>query len=81
VTLKNGFQVYENASSFELICVHRMLFNGVVNIETISFDDGMINEYGAVGGMRTGRGNQSTPTSPAPVPLCTQHIPYALISD
>jgi hypothetical protein len=27
-------------------------------------------EYGAVGGMRISRGNRSTRTKPAPVPLC-----------
>jgi hypothetical protein len=26
-----------------------------------TIDDGMINEYGAIDGMRTGRGNQTTP--------------------
>jgi hypothetical protein len=36
----------------------------------------MINEYGAAGGMRTGRGNLSTRRKPAPVPLCTPQTPY-----
>jgi hypothetical protein len=29
----------------------------------------MIDEYGAFGGMRAGRGNRSTQRKPAPVPL------------
>jgi hypothetical protein len=33
---------------------------------------------GAIGGMRVGRGNRSTRTKPAPVPLCTPQIPYDL---
>jgi hypothetical protein len=39
-------------------------------------DDRMINEYGAVGGMRTGRG--STRRKPAPVAHCPPQIPYDL---
>jgi hypothetical protein len=36
-------------------------------------------EYGAVGGMRIGRGNQSTRRKPAhPVPLCPPQIPHDL---
>jgi hypothetical protein len=33
-------------------------------------------EYRAVGGMRIGRGNRSTPRKPAPVPLCPPQIPH-----
>jgi hypothetical protein len=36
-------------------------------------------ECGAVGGMRIGRGNQSTRRKPAPVPLCPPQIPHDLI--
>jgi hypothetical protein len=32
--------------------------------------------YGAVGGMRIGRGNRSTRRKPAPVPLCPPQIPH-----
>jgi hypothetical protein len=35
-------------------------------------------EWGAVSGMRTGRGNRSTWRKPAPVPLCPPQIPYDL---
>jgi hypothetical protein len=35
-------------------------------------------ECGAVGGMRTGRGNRSTRRKPAPVPLCPPQIPHDL---
>jgi hypothetical protein len=38
----------------------------------------MINEYGAVGGMRIGGGNQSTWWNPPPVPFCPPQIPYDL---
>jgi hypothetical protein len=37
--------------------------------------DRMINKYGAVGGMRTGRGNQSTRRKPISVPLFLPRIP------
>jgi hypothetical protein len=36
-------------------------------------------ECGAVGGMRTGRGNWSTRRKPAPVRLCPAQIPHDLI--
>jgi hypothetical protein len=36
------------------------------------------NECGAVGGMRTGRGNRSTRRKPTPVPLCLPQIPRDL---
>jgi hypothetical protein len=38
----------------------------------------MINEYGAFGGMRIGRGNWSIPRKPAPMPLCPPQIPRPL---
>jgi hypothetical protein len=40
-------------------------------------DDG----YGAVGGMRIGRGNRITRRKPAPVPLCSPQIPHDLTWD
>jgi hypothetical protein len=40
-----------------------------------SVDDAMINEYGAAGGMRSGRKIRSTRRKPAPVPLSTLQIP------
>jgi hypothetical protein len=36
----------------------------------------MDDDYGAVGGMRIGRGNRSTLRKPAPVPLCPPQIPH-----
>jgi hypothetical protein len=41
-------------------------------------DDDDDDECGAVGGMRIGRGNRSTRTKPAPVPLCPPPIPHDL---
>jgi hypothetical protein len=38
-------------------------------------------DYGAVGGMRIGRGNQSTRRKPDPVPLCSPQIPQDLTWD
>jgi hypothetical protein len=38
-------------------------------------------DYGAVGGMRIGRGNRSTCKKPAPVPLCPPQIPHDLTWD
>jgi hypothetical protein len=35
-------------------------------------------EYGAVGGMRIGRGNRSTRRKPALMPLCPPQIPHDL---
>jgi hypothetical protein len=36
----------------------------------------MIDEYGAFGGMRIGRGNRSTRRKPARAPLCPPQIPH-----
>jgi hypothetical protein len=41
----------------------------------------MIDDYGAVGGMRIGRGNRSARRKPAPVPLCPPQIPHDLTWD
>jgi hypothetical protein len=38
-------------------------------------------DYGAVGGMRIGRGNGSTRRKPAPVPFCPPQIPHDLTWD
>jgi hypothetical protein len=38
----------------------------------------VIDEYGAFGRMRTGRGNSSTRRKPAPAPLCPPQIPHDL---
>jgi hypothetical protein len=38
-------------------------------------------DYGAVGGMRIGRGNRITRRKPAPVPLCPPQFPHDLTWD
>jgi hypothetical protein len=38
-------------------------------------------DYGAVGGMRIGRGNRSTRRKPAPVPPCSPQNPHDLGSN
>jgi hypothetical protein len=38
-------------------------------------DDG---DFGAIGGMKIGRGNKSTRRKPTPVPLCPSQIPHDL---
>jgi hypothetical protein len=38
-------------------------------------------DYGAIGGMRIGRGNRSTRRKPAPVPLFPPQIPHDLTWD
>jgi hypothetical protein len=38
-------------------------------------------DYGAVGGMRIGRGNRSSRRKPAPVPVCSPQIPHDLGSN
>jgi hypothetical protein len=40
-----------------------------------------VDDYGAVGGMRIGRGNRRTRRKPAPVPLCPPQIPHDLTWD
>jgi hypothetical protein len=44
-------------------------------------NDTVISEYGAVGGMRTDGGHQSTQRKPAPVRLCPPQIPHDLTWD
>jgi hypothetical protein len=58
--------------SFFLVCYLTML--SISSLYTIG--DRMVNEYGAVGGMRMGRGNQSTH-----MPLCPPQIPQDLTWD
>jgi hypothetical protein len=36
----------------------------------------MVDEYGAIGGLRIGRGNRSTRRRTAPVSLCPPQIPH-----
>jgi hypothetical protein len=44
-------------------------------------NDRTINEYGAIGGIRTGRGNQGTWGNPTPIPLHLPQIPHDLTWD
>jgi hypothetical protein len=46
-----------------------------------SVDYGIINEYGAVGGMRADRGNRSTWRNPTPAPPCPPYISRDLTWD
>jgi hypothetical protein len=43
-----------------------------------SVENRVINEYGAVGGMRIGRGNRSTQKKPALIAICTPQTSHAL---
>jgi hypothetical protein len=63
----------------------RLFFNGVglsplgtVATSGLLYKPQMIDEgdCGAVGGMKIGRGNQSTQRKPAPMPLCPPQIPH-----
>jgi hypothetical protein len=38
-------------------------------------------DYGAIGGMKIGKGNRSTRRKPAPVPLCPPQIPLDQTGD
>jgi hypothetical protein len=40
-----------------------------------TIDDG---DYGVIGGMKIGKGNRSTRSKPAPMPLCPPLIPHDL---
>jgi hypothetical protein len=44
-----------------------------------SFDDGVIKEYGAVKGMKIGRGNRSTQRKSAPVLLYATQVLHDMI--
>jgi hypothetical protein len=46
-----------------------------------SMNGGITNEYGAVGGIRIGKGNRSTRRQPAPVPRCPPQISHDLTRD
>jgi hypothetical protein len=41
-------------------------------------DGGGGGDYGAIGGMKIGKGNQSIQRKCAPMPLCPPQIPYVL---
>jgi hypothetical protein len=48
---------------------------------TYSINDRMINECGAIGGMRTNKGDRSTQRKPTPVTLCPTQILHDLTWD
>jgi hypothetical protein len=57
---------------------HTLLIRCLTTLSVTRLSSGdykMINESGAVGGMRSCRGNGSTRRKPAPVPLCPPQIP------
>jgi hypothetical protein len=58
--------------------VRRPLIGLVYQPRMLDDDD---DEYGAVGGMRIGRGNRSTRSKPAPVPIFPPQIPHDLTWD
>jgi hypothetical protein len=52
---------------------------GTLGTVVLLYQPRIINDdYGAVGGMRIGRGNRITRRRPAPVPLCPPQIPHDL---
>jgi hypothetical protein len=53
----------------------------MLSVSRLYDDDRMINGYGAVGGIRTGKENQNTQRKPAPLPLCPPQNPHNLIWD
>jgi hypothetical protein len=79
--LPHGFPKVHNRAIFFLMgwdwvhLVLRPLFCLLYQLQMIDDD------CGANGGMRIGRGNQSTRKKPAPVPVCQPQIPYYLIWD
>jgi hypothetical protein len=58
--------------------VRRPLIGLLYQPRMVDDDDDDDDECGAVGGMRTGRGNRSTRRKPAPVPLCPPQVPHIL---
>jgi hypothetical protein len=56
-------------------CVGYLMMLSVSELH--NFNDSVINGCGAVGGMRTGRGNRK----PSPMPLCPPQIPHDLRSN
>jgi hypothetical protein len=51
---------------------------GTVSTAGLLYQSQMIDDddCGAIGGMKIGRGNQSTRRKPAPAPLCPPQIPH-----
>jgi hypothetical protein len=72
----------ENSILFLRCTFSDLLYLTALSVSRLYSVDGMmINEYGAIGGMRIGRGIRSTRIKPAPVPLCPLRIPNDLTWD
>jgi hypothetical protein len=71
--------------SFFLVSLGRVRLSPLGTSATVGllYQPRMIDDddYGAVGGMRIGRGNRSTRRKPDPVPLCPPQIPHDLTWD
>jgi hypothetical protein len=69
--------------SFFLVSLGGVRLSPLGTLATVGllYQPRMIDDYGAVDGMRIGRGNQSTWRKPAPVPLCSPQIPHDLTWD
>jgi hypothetical protein len=59
----------------------RLIVSPLGTSATVGYCTMIDDDYGAVGGMRIGRGNRSTRRKPAPVPLCPSKIPHDLTWD
>jgi hypothetical protein len=71
----------QHLSESDLILFFSLLFCYLMTLSVLrlhSISDKMINECGAAGGMRTGRGNWGTRRKPVPEPLCPPQIPQDL---
>jgi hypothetical protein len=75
------------AEALVLVVVFLVSLGGVSPLGTsatvgLLYQPRMIDDdYGAVGGMRIGKGNRSIGRKPAPVPLCPPQIPHDLTWD
>jgi hypothetical protein len=67
------------------VCVHVICWGEtestwyVRHLLALLYQPQMTDKYGAFGGMRNGKGNQSTLRKPAPVPFCSAQISYDLM--
>jgi hypothetical protein len=74
------FQTRRNALDFVfIVSVVRLSSLGTAATTGLLYQPQMIDgDYGAIGGMKTGRETRSTRRKPAPVPLCPSQIPHDL---
>jgi hypothetical protein len=75
------WRVLKNYSTFDVSLFPFCYLTTLSVSRLYSAGDGMVNEYGALGGMRTSRGNRSTRIKLPPVPQCSPQIPYELTWD